>query len=73
MDTVSGFSNILQNRMQTLNQSLQHMGQMLNSLSYKSVLSRGYAIVRDADNNIISSVDGGTPKSIEFKDGLLKL
>lgn len=73
MDVVSGFSNILQNRMQTLNQSLQHMEQMLNSLSYKSVLSRGYAIVRDEDNNIISSVDGGTPKSIEFTDGILKL
>ncbi len=73
MDVVSGFSNILQNRMQTLNQSLQHMEQMLNSLSYKSVLSRGYAIVRDADNNIISSVDSGTPKSIEFTDGILKL
>lgn len=73
MDIVSGFSNILQNRMQTLNQSLNHMGQMLNSLSYKSVLSRGYAIVRDADNNIISSVDSGTPKSIEFADGVFKL
>ncbi len=73
MDVVSGFSNILQNRMQTLNQSLNHMGQMLNSLSYKSVLSRGYAIVRDADNNIISSVDGGAPKSIEFADGVFKL
>ncbi len=73
MDVVSGFSNILQNRMQTLNQSLQHMEQMLNSLSYKSVLSRGYAIVRNEDNNIISSVDGGTPKSIEFTDGILKL
>ena len=73
MDIVSGFSNILQNRMQTLNQSLQHAGQMLNSLSYKSVLSRGYAIVRDAENNIISSVDGGIPKSIEFIDGALKL
>ncbi|MBQ1997461.1 MAG: exodeoxyribonuclease VII large subunit [Alphaproteobacteria bacterium] len=73
MDVVSGFSNILQNRMQTLNQSLQHMGQMLNSLSYKSVLSRGYAIVRDENNNIISSIDGGTPKSIEFADGVLKL
>lgn len=73
MDVVSGFSNILQNRMQTLNQSLDHMGQMLNSLSYKSVLSRGYAIVRDADNNIISSVDSGTPKSIEFADGVFKL
>lgn len=73
MDVVSGFSNILQNRMQTLNQSLDHMGQMLNSLSYKSVLSRGYAIVRDADNNIVSSVDSGTPKSIEFADGVFKL
>ena len=73
MDVVSGFSNILQNRMQTLNQSLQHMEQMLNSLSYKSVLSRGYAIVRNEDNNIISSVDGGTPKSIEFADGVFKL
>ena len=73
MDVVSGFSNILQNRMQTLNQSLAHMGQMLNSLSYKSVLSRGYAIVRDADNNIVSGIDSGTPKSIEFADGVFKL
>ena len=73
MDVVSGFSNILQNRMQTLNQSLLHAGQMLNSLSYKSVLSRGYAIVRDENNNIISSIDGSTPKSIEFVDGVFKL
>lgn len=73
MDVVSDFSNILQNRMQTLNQSLNHMGQMLNSLSYKSVLSRGYAIVRDSNDNIISSVDSGTPKSIEFADGVFKL
>jgi exodeoxyribonuclease VII large subunit len=73
MTIVSAFPNILQNRMQVLNQSLQHMEQMLNSLSYKSVLSRGYAIVRDADSNIISSVDGGVPNSIEFADGLLKL
>ena len=73
MTTVSAFPNILQNRMQVLNQSLQHMEQMLNSLSYKSVLSRGYAIVRDADSNIISSVDGGVPNSIEFADGVLNL
>ena len=73
MTIVSAFPNILQNRMQVLNQSLQHMEQMLNSLSYKSVLSRGYAIVRDTNNNIISSVDGGVPNSIEFADGVLKL
>ena len=73
MTIVSAFPNILQNRMQVLNQSLQHMEQMLNSLSYKSVLLRGYAIVRDTNNNIISSVDGGVPNSIEFADGVLKL
>ena len=73
LDNVATFPNILHNRMQTLNQSLLHAGQMLNSLSYKSVLSRGYAIVRDENNNIISSIDDGTPKSIEFADGVLKL
>ena len=73
LDNVAAFPNILHNRMQTLNQSLLHAGQMLNSLSYKSVLSRGYAIVRDENNNIISSIDGGTPKSIEFADGVFKL
>lgn len=73
LDNVATFPNILHNRMQTLNQSLLHADQMLNSLSYKSVLSRGYAIVRDENNNIISSIDGGTPKSIEFADGVFKL
>jgi exodeoxyribonuclease VII large subunit len=73
MDVVSGFSNILQNRMQTLNQSLDHMGQMLNSLSYKSVLSRGYAIVRDANNQIVSRSDAGAPATIEFADGVITL
>ena len=73
MDIVSEFSNILQNRMSMLNQSVAHVGQMLNSLSYKSVLSRGYAIVRDENNKIISSVDGTVPKTIEFSDGIIKL
>lgn len=73
MEIVSGFANILQNRMSVLAQSVSHMGQMLQSLSYKSVLSRGYAIVRNADDKIISSVDGGTPKTIEFADGVLQL
>ena len=73
MEIVSGFANILQNRMSVLAQSVSHMGQMLQSLSYKSVLSRGYAIVRSADDKIISSVDGGTPKTIEFADGVIQL
>ena len=65
--------NILQNRMAVLLQSVNHLGQMLGSLSYKSVLSRGYAIVRDANNNIISRTNTGTPATIEFADGVLKL
>ena len=73
LDAISTFPNILQNRMTVLNQSLVHAGQMLNSLSYKNVLARGYAIVRDANNKIISRVDGGVPNSIEFADGVLKL
>ena len=73
MDIVSAFPNILQNQINVLNQGLNHMGQMLNSLSYKSVLSRGYAIVRDANNQIISRSDAGTPASIEFADGVVNI
>ena len=73
MEVVSAFPNVLQNRMASLNQAVAHLGQMLNSLSYKSVLSRGYAIVRGENNQIISRVDGGTPKSIEFADGVIQI
>lgn len=73
MDAVSAFPNILQNRMAVLGQSVAHLGQMLNSLSYKSVLSRGFAIVRGADNQIISRADGGAPKTIEFADGVIQI
>lgn len=73
MDVVATFPNVLQNRMTTLNQNIAHLGQMLNSLSYKNVLSRGYAIVRDNNNKIISGVNCGAPKSIEFADGIIQL
>lgn len=73
MDIVSAFPNILQNQINVLTQGLNHMGQMLNSLSYKSVLSRGYAIVRDANNQIVSRSDAGTPATIEFADGVITL
>lgn len=73
MDLASGFANVLQNRMDVLNQSVVHLGQMLQSLSYRSVLSRGYAIVRDGHNRIISRTDDGVPATIEFADGVLKI
>ena len=70
---VSTFPNILQNRMMALGQAVNHLGQMLQSLSYKSVLSRGYAIVRDKDNNIIGRADAGVPATIEFADGVVQI
>lgn len=74
MEYVSTFPNILQNRMAALTQAVLHLDQMLNSLSYKSVLRRGYAIVRDIDNQIISRADSKQkPASIEFADGRKEL
>ena len=73
MDAVAAFPNILQNKMMVMTQELNHLGQMLNSLSYKSVLSRGYAIVRDEKNQIISRADGARPALIEFADGVVKV
>ncbi len=74
IDIVSTFPNIMQNKMATLNQSVEHVGQMLNSLSYKSVLARGYAIARGADGRIISRADGA-PRvaTLEFADGILNI
>ncbi len=60
---------ILSNRMISLNQAIVHIGQMLSSLSYKSVLGRGFAIVRDDTGNIISRASEFTDNAnIEFAD-----
>ena len=74
IDALAMFPNILQNKMAAMNQSVAHLGQMLNSLSYKNVLARGYAIARDANEKIISRADGA-PRvtSLEFADGVLRL
>ncbi len=74
IDALAKFPNILQNKMATMNQSVAHLGQMLNSLSYKNVLARGYVIARDANEKIISRADGA-PRvtSLEFADGVLRL
>jgi len=72
IDLIARFPLMFDNKLNVLNQSVIHMGQMLNSLSYKNVLQRGYAIVRDKDNKIISTTMA-IPASIEFSDGVLKL
>ena len=72
IESMSRFPMIMENRLNILKQSLTHTGQMLKSLSYKNVLARGFAIVRDKDNKIIST-NTAIPASIEFSDGVLKL
>ncbi|MBP5485603.1 MAG: exodeoxyribonuclease VII large subunit [Alphaproteobacteria bacterium] len=74
MEIVARMPDILNNKMLNMWRVLEHMGQMLNSLGYKNVLNRGYAIARAADGAIISSATG-VPKiaSVEFADGVLNL
>ncbi len=53
-------------------QGLRATSRMLESLSYRSVLSRGYAVVRGDNNQIISKADElntHTEVEIEFSDG----
>jgi len=64
---------IINAKIQNTTQKITHIGQMLNSLSYKNVLSRGYTIARDKDEKIITSINGNTPTTLEFADGMLKL
>ncbi|MEI2386316.1 exodeoxyribonuclease VII large subunit [Breoghania sp. JC706] len=51
---------------------LDGLSQMLDALSYKSVLNRGYAVVRDADGAPVpraAGVSSGMALQIEFADG----
>ncbi len=74
MDAVPSMSVMLGNKMQSWRQMISHIGQMLNSLSYKSVLSRGFTIARDASGNVVSHVaDAPRISSIEFADGIAQL
>lgn len=56
-------------RMSAAADRLSHFSQMLESLSYRNVLRRGYAIVRHGGAVISSAGDFKTPATIEFLDG----
>jgi exodeoxyribonuclease VII large subunit len=52
--------------------SLEHTGQLLAAFSYRGVLSRGFALVRDGGGTPLrtaAAVQPGTPLDIEFTDG----
>jgi exodeoxyribonuclease VII large subunit len=51
---------------------VERAAQLLVALSYKSVLARGYALVRDDEGNTLRSADAvrpGTHVALEFADG----
>ena len=72
-DTFRNIEIHFANKLRMDNQRVLHTGQMLESLSYKNILKRGYAIVRH-DNKIISKKDDfKTPATIEFADGVVSV
>ena len=65
---------IINAKMVDARRSIEHSGQMLNSLGYKNVLARGYAIARGDDNTIISTATSAKKiTSIEFADGIMQI
>ena len=57
-------------------QALSGQMKLLASLSYKSVLHRGFALVRDAKGQFVhaaSAVSPGQPLEVEFADGRVKV
>jgi exodeoxyribonuclease VII large subunit len=57
---------------QRLQARVAHSGQLLGALSYRGVLARGYALVRDAQGHAVhaaASIGPGARLSLEFSDG----
>ncbi|MBF0325133.1 MAG: exodeoxyribonuclease VII large subunit [Alphaproteobacteria bacterium] len=52
-------------------QRLESQGMLLESYSYRKVLDRGYAVVRDAAGHVVAAADAapGAHWRVEFKDG----
>jgi exodeoxyribonuclease VII large subunit len=58
--------------MQRLEARITHSGQLLSALSYRGVLARGFALVRDERGHAVhaaAAVGPGASLSIEFADG----
>jgi exodeoxyribonuclease VII large subunit len=62
----------LMTTLQRLDARIAHRGQLLTALSYRGVLARGFALVRDETGHAVHAVSSVTPGahlSIEFSDG----
>jgi exodeoxyribonuclease VII large subunit len=57
-------------------QALSHLTSLLNSYHYKKVLERGFAIIKDDGNKVITSASNihkGKEYSVEMKDGVVRV
>ncbi len=62
----------LANRIEQKRRALEGCGKLLNSLGYRNVLARGFALVRDSDRRMIRTavtIATGSRLEIEFQDG----
>ena len=58
--------------MTRLDARVAHSGQLLSALSYRGVLARGFALVRDEHGHAVhaaAAIGPNAPLSIEFADG----
>jgi exodeoxyribonuclease VII large subunit len=62
-----GMQRVLDDRQR----QVQSLGALLESFSYKKVLERGYAVVRDPSGTLVSTANAtaGAAWTVEFKDG----
>lgn len=72
-DTSRTLGILYVNKISKMHQSVSHFEQMLNSLSYKNVLNRGFAMVRSGDKIIGRASDFKRPAKIEFSDGVVEV
>jgi exodeoxyribonuclease VII large subunit len=65
----------IERRIERRQERLAALDQLLRTLSYESILARGYAVVRDAADRPIAdaaAVTSGTALDIQFRDGRVR-
>lgn len=65
----------IQTRLDERRARLEQTARLLDSVSYQSILNRGFALVTDGKDQLVkraSSVETGSPLSIKFADGEVK-
>ena len=66
--------NAYQNKLSTSNQQLATAAKLLNSLNYKNVLARGFALVKTTDGKLVKGANEVQKQMIvEFADGKIEV